>query len=85
MDRIENNMLRERSYEFIGEENRFDGAGWIDKDGKFVREEDAFDYALDHYTEASLPPGFHKIQWTQEFRDLVVEWFYSGGEWKREN
>lgn len=88
MERVENRMLiepiREHMQHFDFDEN-FNGSGRKNlNDGTFVREEDAFDYALDHCTETAPPHGFHKIQWTQEFRDVVVEWFYSGGEWVKE-
>lgn len=61
------------------------GAGWKNlSDGTFVSDESAFDYALDHCTNF-VPPGFHKIEWTQEFKDMLVDWFYSCGEWRKEN
>lgn len=88
MERLENRMLiesiREHMQHFDFDED-FNCAGRKNlNDGTFVREEDAFDYALDHCTESAPPPGFHKIQWTQEFKDVVVDWFYSGGEWVKE-
>ncbi len=84
MKHIENNMLRERSYESRGEEKRFDVAGWKNvRTGTFVRDEDAFDYAIEQCAEV-VPTGFHNVQWTQEFRKMLVDWFYSGGEWKKE-
>ncbi len=46
-------------------------------EGIFVDEENAFDYALDQCVK-SIPEGLHKIEWTQEFREVLVEWFYSG-------
>lgn len=84
MERIENGMLRERSFEQKVEElKHFFSAGWTNTaDGTFVLEEDAFDYAIDHCTNF-VPAGFHKIEWTDEFREMVVEWFYSGGEWRK--
>lgn len=89
MERVENKLLiesiKENMKHFDFDED-FEGAGWKNlENGTFVREEDAFDYAMDHCTEEAPPPGFRKIQWTQEFREMLVEWFYSGGEWKMEN
>lgn len=84
MERIENGMLMERSFEKVVEELKsFDTPGWTNTtDGTFVLEEDAFDYAIDHCTNF-VPSGLHKIEWTDDFREMVVEWFYSGGEWKK--
>lgn len=89
MERLENKMLmesiKEHMHHFDFDED-FNGAGRKNlNDGTFVREEDAFDYAIDHCIENAPPPGFYKIPWTQEFKDVVIEWFYSGGEWKKEN
>lgn len=85
MERIENSLLRERSFErTVKDVKRFETPGWTNTDGTFVPDESAFDYAIDHYTDF-VPAGFHKIEWADEFREMVVEWFYSGGEWKREN
>lgn len=85
MEQIENGMLRERSFEqVVGELKSFGTPGWTNTDGTFVLEEDAFDYAIDHCTNFA-PAGFHKIEWTDEFREMVVEWFYSSGEWKKED
>lgn len=85
MERIENRMLRERSFERTVEDvKRFDAPGWTNTDGTFVPDESAFDYAIDHCTNF-VPAGFHKIEWTDDFKEMVVEWFYSSGEWKRED
>lgn len=87
MERVENRMMiesiREHMHHFDFDED-FNGAGWKNlENGTFVRKEDAFDYALDHCTNF-VPAGLHKIDWTQEFREMLVDWFYSGGEWVRE-
>lgn len=86
MERIENSLLRERSFEQVVEDvKRFDTTGWTNTtDGTFVPDESAFDYAIDHCTNF-VPAGFHKTEWTDEFKEMVVEWFYSGGEWKKIN
>lgn len=83
MEQIENGLLRERSFERTVEDvKRFDTPGWTNTDGTFIPEESAFDYAIDHCTNF-VPSGFHKTEWTQDFREMLVEWFYSGGEWKK--
>lgn len=65
-------------------EGKFTGRGWksTNSDG-FIPEEDAFDYAIENCADF-VPEGFHKIQWTQEFREMLVEWFYSG-DWVKED
>lgn len=87
MEQIENRMVREMptSDSLSDDMERLNGPGWKNlTDGTFVQDGSAFDYAMDHCTEAAPPPEFRKIPWTQEFMDFVVEWFYSGGEWLRE-
>lgn len=45
--------------------------------GNFVPEEEAYEYALErclHGTERD----------TKEFKEMLVEWFYSGGDWRKE-
>lgn len=43
----------------------------------FVREEDAFDYALEQCFEI-VPAGVHELRWTEDFREMLVDWFYLG-------
>ena len=43
----------------------------------FVADEDAFEYALDRCLN-----GTEEEQ--KEFKEMLVEWFYSGGNWRRE-
>lgn len=42
-----------------------------------VSEEDAFDYALDRCLQGTENDK-------KEFREMLVEWYYSGGEWVKE-
>lgn len=51
--------------------------------GTFVADEDAFDYALEQCLE-DVPAGIRELKWTQEFREMLVEWFYSGN-WIKED
>lgn len=44
--------------------------------GVFVSDEDAFDYALEKCFEV-VPNFVHRLKWTQEFKDMLVDWFYS--------
>lgn len=49
----------------------------------FVPEENAFCYALEqcaknHFTLLGY------INWTEEFEKMLVEWFYSSGDWIKE-
>ena len=58
--------------------NKLNGAGYKEiGTGNFVPEEDAFDYALErclHGTEEDQ----------REFKEMLVEWFYSGN-WVHED
>lgn len=51
--------------------------------GVFVHEEDAFDYALEQCFEV-VPNFVHRLEWTEEFKEMLVEWFYSGN-WIKED
>lgn len=51
--------------------------------GNFVPEESAFDYALENCLEI-IPVGVRGLKWTQEFKEMLVEWFYSGN-WIKED
>ncbi len=63
-------------------EEKLNGPGYTEIGTlKFIPEEDAFDYALEQCVE-SVPQGFHQIEWTEEFKEMLVEWFYSN--WIRE-
>lgn len=87
MEQIENRMLRESMMECRKDDDmvKLNGPGWRSfVDDTFVPEEDAFDYAIDHCTNF-VPPLFHKIDWKEEFKEMLVEWFYSSGEWAKED
>lgn len=47
----------------------------------FVPEESAFDYAIERCV--TVPFMVIGIEWTQEFKEMLVEWFYSGN-WVKE-
>lgn len=50
----------------------------------FVPECDAFEYAISQCVEDILPDGFFEIKWTEEFREMIVDWYYSDSEWVKE-
>ena len=43
----------------------------------FVLENEAYEYALDHCLHGDEEE-------VKEFKTMLVEWFYSGGAWRRE-
>lgn len=49
--------------------------------GIFVSDENAFDYALERCFEI-VPNFVHRLKWTDEFKEMLVGWFYSGN-WVR--
>ena len=81
MKMLENRMVSGREYppiECIQEEQKeITNPGYTDfLTGTFVAEEDAFDYALERCLR-----GTEEDQ--KEFREMLVEWFYSN--WKKED
>lgn len=48
----------------------------------FVPDDEAFDYAIEECVE-EMVKGLRDIKWTQEFREMLVEWFYSPDTWTR--
>lgn len=59
-------------------QEKLNGPGRIEiGTGVFVPEEDAFDYALERCFEI-VPNFVHRLKWTDEFKKMLVQWFYSG-------
>lgn len=87
MDRIENRMAvypEPDPYIYPEITERLNGSGYKQLGaGVFVPEEDAFEYALEQCVEI-VPEGLSGIVWTEEFREMLVEWFYSGN-WVKED
>lgn len=86
MERIENRMAVGSRWGWnvpaeVGEKLRAPGYREMGT-GVFVPEEDAFGYALEHCFEM-VPAGIELLKWTQEFKEMLVEWFYSGN-WVKE-
>ena len=85
--RLENSMVLDSYWPKIPEaaEEKLNSPGYREVGaGIFVPDEEAFNYALEHCFEV-VPKFVHRIKWTQEFKEMLVEWFYSGGEWIRED
>ncbi len=86
MERIENRMAVDSQWSWnvpveVREKLRLPGYREMGT-GVFVPEEDAFDYALEQCFE-TVPAGIGLLKWTQDFREMLVEWFYSNN-WIKE-
>lgn len=85
---IENRMVVDCQWPMVrgdaGSVNKLNGPGFVKMGtGIFVSEEDAFCYALEQCC-VSYVEFLHDIEWTQEFKDMLVEWFFSG-DWIKED
>ncbi len=70
--------------EIVDKERKLDGSGWSEiSTGTFVADEDAFNYALENCFEV-IPEGLKNFKWTQEFKDMLTEWFFSRN-WVKED
>lgn len=87
MDQIENGMVvypEPDPYILPEIAGRLNGAGYKQLGtGVFIPEEDAFEYALEQCVEM-VSDSLFNIGWTQEFKEMLVEWFYSGN-WVKED
>lgn len=62
----------------VGREEKLNGPGWEEiGTGTFVPEGDAFNYALERCLDGP-PEGACKMNWTGEFREMLVGWYFSG-------
>lgn len=85
-EKIENRMVVNSQWpDYLQKaEKKLNGPGYRKStSGVFVPEEDAFRYAIESC--AKIPFMVYGIEWTQEFMEMLVEWFYSGGDWIKEN
>ena len=83
-EQIENRMLIDSEWEALEKDipkevrEKLNRNGYHEiGTGNFVPEEEAYEYALElclHGTERD----------TKEFKEMLVEWFYSGGDWRKE-
>ena len=91
VERVENRMVVDSEWPNLqkrmvvhGNLGKTKGPGYEEiGTGVFVLEEDAFDYAMKQCVE-EVTEGLGKIKWTEEFKYMVVEWFYSGN-WVHED
>lgn len=84
---IENLMVVDCQWPIVrgdtGTVNILNGPGFVKMGtGIFVSEEDAFDYALEQCFEV-VSKNVRDLKWTDEFKEMLVEWFYSDG-WIKE-
>lgn len=60
------------------------GGGYLNVNrGMFVSKAHAFDYAMEQCVERGIE-NVRKAEFTKEFKDMLVEWFYSSSEWREE-
>ena len=83
---VENRMVVDWQWPDVPEEvkKKLNGTGWrqIETD-VFVPDENAFDYAIERCSR--IPFAVVGIEWEPDFIEMVVEWFYSGGNWVHED
>ena len=83
MERIENRMLVDSQWDAIDKrqevKEKLSGPGYLEiGTGNFVPEEDAFCYALERCLNGTDEDR-------KEFKEMLVEWFYSGNWVKEES
>ncbi len=82
MERVENRMVVDSEWEHTNpvEIEEIVSATGYHKVGTdvFVADHEAYDYALDQCLNGSEED-------IKEFKSMLVEWYYSGGAWRREN
>lgn len=87
MERVENRMVVDWQWTEMPQEVKvkLNSEGYREiGTGIFVPKEDAFHYALEHCIETTMfGTNVQEIQWNQEFKEMLVEWFYSG-HWIKE-
>ena len=86
MEQVENRMVVGWQWPEEPEEvkEKWNDSGWRHiVTGVFVPDEDAFDYAMEHCIKGDVPE-IRCFTWEPEFKEMVVEWFYSGN-WIKED
>lgn len=77
-----NDLIRDQLNNDAAE--NLDGGGYLNVNrGVFVPKASAFDYAMEQCVERGIE-HVRKAEFTKEFRDMLIEWFYSGSEWREE-
>lgn len=86
MEQVENRMVNTAVWpdtpKEVKEKLRGPGYCGVDRD-IFVPEENAFDYALDQCV-IEWKRFLHETKWTDEFKEMLVDWFYSDDKWRKE-
>lgn len=60
------------------------GGGYLNVNrGMFVSKASAFDYAMEQCVERGIE-CVRKAEFAKEFKDMLIEWFYSSSEWMEE-
>lgn len=81
MERIENRMVVDSQWEFLEREkieNILAEKGYHNyKTNEFVADDEAYEYVLDQCLNGSETDQ-------KEFREMLVEWYFSGGDWRKE-
>ena len=74
-------MVVDAEWDFLEprqEKEFFSAPGYTEvKSGTFVSDEDAYSYAMERCLSGAEEDK-------KEFQAMLVEWFYSGGAWRRE-
>lgn len=80
-ERIENRMVVDSEWEFVAPQKVnviLQDKGYHEcRTGNFVPETQAYEYALERCL-------YGTEEETKEFKEMLIEWFYSGGDWRRE-
>ena len=81
MEQVENRMVVDSEWEFLESqkvETSLTEKGYHNyKTNEFVTDDEAYEYALDNCLN-----GLETDK--KEFREMLVEWYFSGGDWRRE-
>ena len=80
-EKIENRMVVDSEWEFNAPEEvqqKLSEPGYHEYGtGVFVPESEAYNYALERCLNGTEED-------VKEFKKMLVEWFYSGGDWRKE-
>jgi hypothetical protein len=80
-ERIENRMVVDSEWAFLAPKEvaeKLKEKGYHENStGNFVPESKAYEYALERSLHGSE-------QDVKDFKEMLVEWFYSGGDWRKE-
>lgn len=80
MERIENRMVVDSQWEALEKSEPMvePQEGYHnDRESVFVQDKEAYEYALEQCLHGSEDDQ-------KEFKKMLVDWYYSGGDWRRE-